>query len=92
MTKTHDYTWQGWGHSFNCFSVAPPLGSFLSRAWDKFKNKRRYTALIHNQGFPKVGDKIIYKADRGKVVGKIYLVEWLHNPRDMYKIYFEVTE
>lgn len=85
-----DYTKQFWGHSMNCFGDAPEYGSWLTRLIDKRKNRRRYLALIHSSKWPERGDIVKYTSQRGVIEGKIYEVEWLRDPRDMYRIYFEV--
>lgn len=88
--KTLDYTWQGWGHAMHCFTEDKRYGSWLSRYFDKRRNWRRYTALIHSSVTPNPNDVLTYKTEDGIRYALVTNVRWCRDPEDLYEVWFVI--
>jgi hypothetical protein len=70
-----------WGHALH--------GGTFNRV---SPTERRYTALCHSRVFLERGDQIKYQGhDDCERIAILTGVEWLVDPRDMYKVEFVVT-
>jgi hypothetical protein len=76
-----------WGHNFHAstWRQVPPR-TLAEKLGDWWTNTRRYSVLVHSMEYPGVGDLIRYPAEGGPATARIYAVEWLINPRDMFKL------
>jgi hypothetical protein len=83
-----------WGDALHGHTMKPVrnYGTKISRMWDKIKNRRRYSVMVHTPKNPSAGSKISYKAVRGIVTGTIYKVEWWGDPRDMATVFFTLED
>ena len=78
-----------WGHSLHAHTFyEAKCGSWLSKLWDKYKNRRRYEVMVHSQTYPEIGGIIKYKTSNGIGVGKIYKFTQCNGVRDMFTIFF----
>jgi len=91
---TIDFTKQMWGHALHgfTFSQVKNYGSWLSRWYDDFKSRRRYSVSVHSSVYPKIGDLIKYNAESGVRTGKIYHIDYCRDPKDMFTLHILVTD
>lgn len=92
MTRTHDFTSNYWGHAIHTFYEEKDCGSWLSRLFDKWLDRRRYSVFVHTQRTPHIGDLVKYKTSKGLCYAKIYHVEPCRNPPDMFELWLVVDD
>lgn len=85
--KTIDFTNECWGHAIHGETMRrfTPKG-LLVRLADRWKNRRRYTVLVHSMEDPYKGDRIVYMTQKGKKEAIIMEVESFPDPKDMFKL------
>jgi len=85
--KEIDFTKNYWGHAIH----PDTFRQEKSKLWDFFKNKRRYSVMVHSSQTPCEGDFIIYKSAGGEKKAKIYKTNPCGDPKDMFTIFIEVS-
>lgn len=97
MTDTNsirviDFTENRWGHALHGnFMYPKEADDAKEKRKDKKLKRRRYTVPCHVSPFPREGDKIRYRAERGIVEAQIVHVKHYNDPRDMFDLEIVVT-
>ncbi len=81
-----------WGHAMHrgTFQVARHK-NWIHRVVDRLCKARRYSFMCHVSPAPKIGDTVMWTAERGEVTATIYDVKQCRDPLDMFTIFVVVN-
>lgn len=93
MTKVLDFTAGNmWGHALHAHTFSQIKPNPLTRACDWYKGQVRASFMVHYPLYPKVGDVVRWKSNRGVSEGVIYDTKRAQGVADMWTLYVTVDQ
>ena len=93
MTLDYRTGKNGWGHAMHAETMREVIPEGLFVRWkDRMQKSYRVQVMIHSQKCPKTGDDFLWSAKAGHdVLAKVYAVDRLGDPRDIYTVFLRIS-